>query len=247
MSATVNYAFLHGGGQGSWVWQETADALLLQQGENPCKILTLDAPGCGNKRQRNTEKISFDQIVEELINDIDAAGLTEVALIGHSQAGTVMPAMAARRPDLFRRLIYISCSIPLPGQTIIQMMGNSIHGSVETEVGWPADPETTPLRERTEIMLCNDMSEPESAAFMARLGGDQWPQASYTETNWQFGNMGEVPSTYVLCLQDNILPVRWQEVFADRFRTEKIVRIDAGHQAMTTRPNTLAEVLRHEM
>jgi hypothetical protein len=50
----------------------------------------------------------------------------------------------------------------------------------------------------------------------------------------------------VVCLKDNILPVRWQEIFAERFKAERLARIDAGHQAMNTRPHALAEILRHE-
>lgn len=247
MGLPARYAFLHGGGQGSWVWEETVKALKLQGDASPCEVLTLDVPGCGTKRERTTQGMTFDHIVEELISDIDDAGLTNLVLIGHSQAGTVLPAMAERRPDLFRRLIYVSCSLPLPGQTIIQMIGDRVHGEVDEEVGWPVDPKTTSNRKRAEIMLCNDMSVADTAAFMQKLGDDNWPQASYQETNWRFGNMGEIPSSYVLCLRDNILPIRWQTIFAQRFHAQRIVQIDAGHQVMTTQAQALAELIRSEV
>jgi len=38
----------------------------------------------------------------------------------------------------------------------------------------------------------------------------------------------------------------WQERFAEQFRADRNVRIDAGHQAMISRPEVLAEVLRRE-
>src|ERR1700757_3835611 len=81
---------------------------------------------------------------------------------------------------------------------------------------------------------------------MARARADAWPMASYTHTDWRHDRLGLVPSSYVICLRDGILPVPWQERFAARFRTERTIRIDAGHQAMTTRPHGLAEILRHE-
>ena len=37
-----------------------------------------------------------------------------------------------------------------------------------------------------------------------------------------------------------------QEKFAARFKTTRQVLIDAGHQTMNTRPQTLAEILHHE-
>lgn len=246
MGEKFNYAFLHGGGQGSWVWDETVAALKLQSGQELGKILALDVPGCGTKRHRDTVDISFSEIVEELLEDLEAAQLENIILVGHSQAGTVIPAIAARKPTLFRRLIYVTCSIPLPGQNIIDMIGDSVHGSVETEVGWPVDPQTTSIRQRTEIMLCNDMSRSDAKGFMERLGGDQWPGSSYVETNWEPASPGNIPSTYVLCLQDNILPVPWQKTFAERFGAAKLIRIDAGHQVQNTRPHGLAEILRLE-
>ncbi|HMO67599.1 MAG TPA: hypothetical protein PKD92_03940 [Novosphingobium sp.] len=39
------------------------------------------------------------------------------------------------------------------------------------------------------------------------------------------------------------LPVAWQEAFAARLHADRILRLDAGHQAMTTRPRELAAIL----
>jgi pimeloyl-ACP methyl ester carboxylesterase len=246
MTKQVHYAFLHGGGQGSWVWAETIAALALQTEQKFGRALALDVPGCGTKRGRDTSQIGVEDIAAELLADIMAAGLRDVVLVGHSQAGSVMPHMLTARPDLFSRAIYISCSIPLPGQTVIGMIGAGAQGANPDEVGWPLDPATHSMEERSRLMFCNDMGATEADAFMAKLGADAWPMASYAHTDWRHEQLGAVPASYVLCLRDGILPVPWQEVFARRFKTERTIRIDAGHQAMTTRPHTLAEILRHE-
>jgi hypothetical protein len=47
-------------------------------------------------------------------------------------------------------------------------------------------------------------------------------------------------------LRDAILPVNWQELFANRLHASRRIRIDAGHQVMNTHPEALAEILRHE-
>ena len=41
--------------------------------------------------------------IHELLADLDKAEMAEEVLDGHSQAENVMPFMAERRPDLFRR------------------------------------------------------------------------------------------------------------------------------------------------
>jgi hypothetical protein len=102
------------------------------------------------------------------------------------------------------------------------------------------------MEERMAAMFCNDMGAEETAAFLARLGADAWPMASYAHTDWRHEQLGAVPSSYVICLRDGILPVPWQEQFAQRYKTERSIRIDSGHQAMTTKPQALAEILRHE-
>jgi pimeloyl-ACP methyl ester carboxylesterase len=246
MSGKADYVFLHGGGQGGWVWDETLAALDRQTGGRFGQALALDAPGCGAKRDRDVEAMTMQDVARELVADIEAAGLKDVVLVGHSQAGQAIPFMIRLRPGLFRRVVHVSCSLPLPGQSVHDLMGQSRHGENETEVGWPFDPKVMDYAEGFPLMFCNDMAPDQAARFAAKLGKDAWPPLTYTMTDWPELDAGDTPASYVLCLKDNILPARWQEIFAQRFRAGRIVRIDAGHQVMTTRPEALAEALRFE-
>lgn len=246
MTSSTDFAFLHGGGQGSWVWNETIAALQSQLG-NSAKLLALDVPGCGIKRDRASEMIDNNEIAHELVADLERAGLQNIVLVGHSQAGQVLPLMAALKPGLFRRLIYLACSIPREGQNVPQMMGRGQHGDNHDEVGFPFDPKTEKLSDRYPQMFCNDMSPEQATAFLAKLGNDSWPMPSYTFTDWRHDRIGTVPSSYVLCLRDNILPANWQQRFAKRFRCERTIQIDAGHQAMNTQPQQLAEIILNEV
>jgi pimeloyl-ACP methyl ester carboxylesterase len=243
---TASFAFLHGGGQGSWVWEETLAALRQLTRTRPAHLLALDAPGCGSKRGRETANLTVDDVTDELLTDIGAAGLSDVILVGHSQAGTVLPRMAERQPGLFRRLVYLSCCAPLPGQDIQQMIGGGVHGSHRDEVGWPLDPATVTHEQQWAACFCNDMDATATAAFIARLGRDMWPLQTMTATDWRYAHLGAVPSTFILCNQDAILTPPWQLRFARRFKVERIVRIDGGHQVMNSRPQALAELLLQE-
>jgi pimeloyl-ACP methyl ester carboxylesterase len=246
MARFADYAFLHGGGQAGWVWHETITALHQQTEGKFGRALVLDVPGCGEKRGRNTAELDVDDVAKDLLADIAASGLQDVILVGHSQAGTILPRLVERQPDLFRRLIYVSCVAPLPGQSVMQQMGSSLHGTDRYAVGWPFDPKTVDPRRRHALMFCNDMSEAETSAFLSQVGRDTWPAKTMTASDWRYDHLGNVPSTYVVCLRDGILPVPWQETFATRLKVERRVRIDAGHQVMNTRPHALAEALRYE-
>lgn len=238
----TDLVFLHGGGQGGWVWTETIAAIGTQSG-GEVSCLALDGPGCGAKRGRDTSAMSFAEITVELVTDIEAAGLKEVVLVGHSQAGTSMPAMAALRPGLFRKLVFVSCIAPDPGLTVIEMTTRRMREHGDTAGGKALTDEAMPMRERYRIMFCNDMAPARAEAFLDKLGYDQWPASCYAQTQWPYDHLAAMDVSYVLCLQDAILPLAWQERFAERLHARSTPRIDAGHQVMNTRPNALAEVL----
>lgn len=241
------FVLVHGGSQGSWVWQEVMAALRLQNDGKAIRLLALDVPGCGVKRGRDVSGLSFNDVVEELAADLDAASVTGAVAVGHSQAGILLPALSAVRPQMFRRLVYVTCCAPSPGQTVRELMGTGLHDERPDEVGWAIPRATASLSELLDIAFCNDMTPAQRAAFEARLGGDTWPEAcAATYRDWRYDTSGP-PSTFVVALADKALPPPWQYRFAERLGAEHIVRIDAAHQAMQTRPHALAEVLLSEL
>src|SRR5262249_14036214 len=149
--AATNFAFLHGGGQGSWVWDETIAALKAQAGAGG-NCLRPDAPGCGTQRGRRTAADQVRRNGPRVKPDVEAAGMSDVVLVGHSQAGMELPQMAEYAPQLFSRLIYVTCSAPPPGMTTIERMGDCVHGERDDQVGWPVDPATTTMEERFRAM-----------------------------------------------------------------------------------------------
>jgi pimeloyl-ACP methyl ester carboxylesterase len=235
----MNFALLHGGGQGSWVWDDTKVALE----EKGARVLALDVPGCGVKRAVDSIGYGVDETADELIADIEAAGLSEVILVGHSQGGTIMPVLWLKRPDLFQRLVYLSCCAPAPGQSIIDMMGRGQHGQNENQVGWPLDIETASKDEMRRATFCNDMAEDQALEMLARLDKDSWPKGVTYAAHWEYDDLAPCPSSYILCDRDGILTPQWQLRFADRLQCQRILHIDAGHQAMQTKPVELAAML----
>lgn len=235
---------LHGGGQGSWIWTETIAAMQVQLGKAAGRILTLDVPGCGEKRGRDTQDLSIPQVIEELAAELDGHAVSNALLVGHSQAGTILPGLVAARSDRIARAVYFACAAPDEGQTVTQLMGSGIQGSTDNEVGWPRDPKSTSPADMFHAAFCNDMDKDMARAFAAKLGEDHWPRACGDAWNrWCYAAARDVPATYVIALADQILPVTWQERFAARVNASRLLRIDSGHQGMNTRPYSLAEML----
>ena len=235
---------IHGGGQGAWVWAETIEAIRVEAGEAAGGVLTLDVPGCGEKRGVETTDLSVPEVIEMLAAELDEHDVRDALLVGHSQGGTLLPGLIAARSDRIARAVYFTCAAPNQGQTVLQLMGRGVQGADENEIGWPLDPQTVSPRDLFNAAFCNDMDEEKSSTFLAKLGRDNWPVACSNDWNtWQYDAARHVPATYVIALADKILPVVWQERFAARVNASRLVRMDSGHQGMNTRPFTLAEIL----
>jgi pimeloyl-ACP methyl ester carboxylesterase len=237
----IDMVFVHGGEQGSWVWDETIAALRAIGGDRLGRLVALDVPGCGAKRGRPTDGIGTAQIVDELAGEIDALGFDHVMLVGHSKAGTVLPGLAAARRAAVAACVHVACCAPRDGQTVREMMGGR-RGESDDAVGWPCDIATASPREFALAMFCTDMDVARTEAFLAKLGHDAWPAAtSHADRSWRYDAAGR-PDLYVAALRDESLPLVWQQRFADRLGAT-LTAIDTGHQIMQTRPFALAEVL----
>jgi pimeloyl-ACP methyl ester carboxylesterase len=243
MSEPIDYVLLHGGVQGGWVWDETIAALRRQSTGDVGRTLALDIPGCGAKRGRTTDALGLDVIAAELIADIQAAGVRDAVLVGHSQAGTVLPRLLELRPALFRQAVYVSCIAPLAGQTV----GNyraELPGGASQAISPAPQPPPASLRELVRPLFCSDMSPDQAEAFLEKLGEDAWPPRSYVASDWRYDHLDATPAAYFVCMRDAVVPPTWQEIFAQRLKVSSLMRFDAGHQVMNTRPNALAEALR---
>jgi pimeloyl-ACP methyl ester carboxylesterase len=240
--STPAFALLHGGGQGSWVWDDVARELRTRG----ASVITLDMPGCGTKRDRDTLALTVEDVADELLADIAQADPGPVILVGHSQAGTMLPVMWRRSARQISRLVYLCCCAPLPGQNVVEMMGGGAHGDHPEEVGWILDPKAHERLTVRRLAFCNDMTEAQGDAFMRRLVDDQWPPLVTFAAHWAYDDLIASAAHYIVCTKDNALPVAWQRRFAERLHCATLSELDAGHQAMTTEPAALAALLLKE-
>ena len=242
----MSIVLVHGGAQGAWVWDELIDALHAQGFRHP--VVALDVPGCGTKRGRDTSGLDLLAVAVELGKELVDRDLSRILLVGHSQGGTLLPWLTAQVAERVVGLAYVSCAAPMEGQTMREMMGRASREHCgDAEVGFPLDPLTHSFDEMFSLMFCNDMNAGDAERFLTKLSHDSWPEATDSSNrHWGREHVASLPATYVLALQDRALPTRWQERFAERLNCARMIRIDAGHQVMQTRPHALAEVLRHE-
>ncbi|CAG4896020.1 alpha/beta fold hydrolase [Paraburkholderia saeva] len=234
---------LHGGKHGSWCWEPLA-RVMEAQGNPFARIIALDMPGCGRKRDRDPEGLSLANIARELNGELRAAQVRDAVLVGHSIAGVLLPMMAVEDPALFSRLIYLTTSVPVEGQTITQMMGTSRQGTNPDEVGWPVDLATASLEDMSRAMFGRDLDDKQFAWLLTEVAQDKTPPATQFEPVSRSGyvELG-MKATYIVTLRDDILPPAWQRRFAERLNCDNKVEIDTPHEPFVSHPQLLASTL----
>lgn len=98
---------LHGLGEGSASWSRVEErfAELFQ-------VVALDLRGHGASDWPG--EYSFELMRDDVLGVLDALGLEDIVLIGHSMGGTVAYLVASARPDLVSRLVIEDAPPPFP-------------------------------------------------------------------------------------------------------------------------------------
>ena len=99
---------------GGWAWRDVA-ARLRQHGHDAYPV-TLT--GLGDRAHLARQDVDLETHIADVVNLLDYEALEDAVLVGHSYAGTVVTAVADRRPQRLSAVVYLDTS-PLPDGTAI--------------------------------------------------------------------------------------------------------------------------------
>ena len=94
---------------GGWAWREVAEDLRGRGHEVHPVTLT----GLGERVHLATPQVDLETHIADVVNLLDYEDLEDVVLVGHSYSGTVVTAVADRRPQRIAKVVYLDTS-PLP-------------------------------------------------------------------------------------------------------------------------------------
>lgn len=86
-------------------------------------------------------------------------------------------------------------------------------------------------------VLCADLDQERAAVVVSRLCLESVSSHAVPST----APDRDHPTTYVICEQDNALPVSLQEAMSAN--ADNVIRLPAAHMAQLSRPEELAEIL----
>jgi pimeloyl-ACP methyl ester carboxylesterase len=185
---------------------------------------------------------TFDTYADVVCAALADAG-DDVVLVGHSYGGNTIPLVAARRP--VRHLVYLCAMIPAIGRSLADQLSDEPdmlnpvyeHGlsalDEQLRQGW------TDLDAAREVFY-GDCSKEIAQAAINRLR----PQSAYPALQpCSLTEFPNVPTTYVVCSDDQMLRPEWSRHTARERLGADLIELPGDHSPFYSRPSVLADVL----
>ncbi len=94
---------------GGWAWREVAARLRALGHE----VYPVTLTGLGERVHLASREVDLETHIADVVNLLDYEDLSDAVLVGHSYAGVVVTAVADRRPERLRAVVYLDTG-PLP-------------------------------------------------------------------------------------------------------------------------------------
>ncbi len=240
---------------GGWVWGDVA-ATLRSHGH---EVYPVTLTGLGERVHLGGPGVDLETHVGDVVNLLDHQQLSDVVLVGHSYSGTVVTAVADRRPERLGAVVYLDTS-PLPDGTAIADVQSPEQRDLQraaTVAGgdgwsWPA-PDAQTLRSgvfgsagglsEEQLRELADRATPHPYATFTtpvRLAGERPPPSVRRVANFCADG-----GTDLATVRDLIAAGHpGAAAFADE--DWELHELPTGHWAMISLPDALAELL-HEI
>ncbi|MEY4099728.1 MAG: hypothetical protein RL300_899 [Pseudomonadota bacterium] len=109
---SMTFVLVHGAYHGAWCWKDVAKRLRALQHE----VYTPTLTGLGERSHLMASRPTLETFIEDVAQVIRYEDLSEVILVGHSFAGSVVSALADRMPDKLAHLVYLDAQVLHSGQ-----------------------------------------------------------------------------------------------------------------------------------
>jgi pimeloyl-ACP methyl ester carboxylesterase len=237
----ANFLLVHGAWHGAWCWQRVLPALIRSGHRAHAVTLT----GLGERAHLLQPGIDLETHILDVMAAMDAEELNDVVLVVHSYAGMLGTAVADRRPERLRHLVYLDAVLPQPGES-----WSSTHASA-TRNARIAAAQADPL---------HSFPAPDPSVFGLSDGDHAWvarrqtrhPGGTYTQVlDFDPQRVARVPRTFINCTEP---PLGTIEVSRLRMRDPKfwggawlpgsqVLDMKTGHDPMVSDPQGLVDVL----
>jgi pimeloyl-ACP methyl ester carboxylesterase len=202
--------------------------------------LAVDLPGRRYK-PADLGSVTRGDWVRSVCDDIEAEGLEDIILVGHSSGGFVIPGVAAALGGRTRGLIFVAANLPAEGRPPVEFMRADLRSRTiehrEAIVARTSGRTLGGLRPGESPIV----TELELVDNGPKLGLEA-PGPLFEPFSWE-GFPRQLPRTYIRCLRDTVIAPALVDVMVSNVGGADLVDIDAGHNVATGSPAELAALL----
>lgn len=229
---------VHGGGLAADSWELTVDEIhRLAPG---LTVLAPDMPGRRGK-PGDLRQLTIADFVESVVADIEAAGLEDIVIVGHSMGGMTLPGIATKLGSgRVRELVFAAAFVPPEGFSLV----DTITGPTAPLAHYRARsgrPSETPKWVARFVYL-NGVPRGRRGFMAGKLCAESTRLLGEKVTRQGMPN--DIPRSWILTLQDRALSLRLQRNGIDALGgVQTVIEMDTCHCMMVSEPQRLAEIL----
>jgi pimeloyl-ACP methyl ester carboxylesterase len=239
----ATFVLVHPAWHGAWCWKKVAPLLRAAQHD----VYTPTLTGLGERSHLAHPMIGLDTHVQDVVNVLEYEDLRDVILLGHSNGGTLITAVADRMAERIGHLVYLDAWVPEDGQATLDLLPPKVQQELRARVrdeghGWLL-PSLRPIPWDEMVRdVWRVTDEADRRWMVARLGPT--PFKTFTDPVRRRNAAAEkLPRTYIRCVQHpQPLFDRYAEL-AKRTAGWRYRELPTAHHPAFTMPQGLAELL----
>ena len=229
---------VHGGAHAGDCWDLTVDEIRRLAPE--LRVLAVDLPGRRSK-PGDLRALTIADWVDSVVDDIDAAGLRDVVIVGHSMAGLTVPGVVTKLgAPRVREMILAAAYVPQDGTSMADTLTGPI-GPIARRRAKKGAPDKMP-RLVARFVFLNGVPRMRRRAALDQLCADssRIPGESVSRR----GMPDEVQRTWVLTTRDRALSAKAQRTCIRSIGgVQTVIEMKTCHNLMVSEPGRLAEIL----
>jgi pimeloyl-ACP methyl ester carboxylesterase len=222
--AEATVVLVHGAWHGPWAWEHVVESLAA----DGIPTVVVDLPSSGPDPAALGDLHDDVALLQGTLEEIDGP----IVIVAHSYGGAPVTEAAAGASDI-AHIVYLTAFMLDEGESLLGLVGGQappwwdVHDDGSIGVHGPED------------VFYNDCRPEVAAAAAARL---QLQSLRSTEQPVQQVAWRDAATTYVICEDDNAIPVGAQEHLSER--AGAVVRLQSGHSPFLSVPDDLLAVIR---
>lgn len=228
------FVLLHGAWHGGWCWNRVAPILRARGHE----VTTPTQTGLGERAHLLSPEITLTTFCDDLTNHLEWTEARDAVLVGHSFGGTPISNAAWAAPERVASLIYFDALVVEAGQTPISTMPPDVRALRRQHAQDTSGGLTLP----TPPAAAMGVTDKADAAWLEAMMTPHPMRTFETAAPFDGPPGAGKPAAYIVCRDPVYSPLEESRARA-RALGWPVEEIAAGHDAMVTAPEALADLL----